>query len=54
MYGHGTGKILNFLYRVLHEVLGCALAIIPTLLCRGMLLTGTHVMFSVSDSLLCV
>lgn len=54
MYGHGTGRISNCLYRVLHEVLGCAVAIILTVLCHGMLVTGTYVMFSVSDSLLCV
>jgi len=54
MYGHGTGEISNCLCRVLHEVLGCAVAIILTFLCRGMLLTGTYVMFSVSDGLLCV
>jgi len=54
MYGHGTGRISDCLYRVLNEVLGCAVAIILTVLCYGLLLTGTYVMFSVSDSLLCV
>ena len=44
----------NCLYRVLHEVVGCAVAIILTVLCHGMLLTGTYVKLSVSDRLLCV
>jgi len=52
--GHGAGRISNCLYRVVHEVLGCAVAVILTVSCRGMLLTGTYIMFSVSDSLLCV
>jgi hypothetical protein len=42
------------IYRVLREVLGCAVAIILTVLCHRMLLSGTYVMLSVSDSwLLC-
>ena len=54
MYGLGTVRISNCLYGVLHEVLGFAVAIILTVLCYGMLLTGTYVKLSVSDSLLCV